>query len=419
MNLSTFQVVLLIFFGVMIIVGVLIFSGIIPIGNDNNNNILSGKVVLWGVLSIAQMNPVIDYLQNVNKDLTVSYVVQPEANLENNLVEAIAAGRGPDLVIFPHDLILKHKDKLSPWSYDSLSARQFQDTFADGASLYLDEKGAVALPLYVDPIVMYFNRETLSTAGIASSPSNWDELLLQVPKLTVRGSSVGSITRAGVALGGFQNVNHFKEIILSLLNQGGSDPLQMKDSGGQSAISFYTRFSNPTDTAFSWNTALPNSLDLFSSSDASIYFGLGSDLGKIKQKNPHLNFDVAVIPQIKENIRHSTFGRFYAVAVAKGATNSRGAFAVASLMAGRDVAGILSKSVGAPPTRRDLLSNPPSDPNLDVLYRSALIAHGWLDPDPGATSLIFGKMVESITSGRATVQNATSKASSDIGLLIK
>ena len=58
-----------------------------------------------------------------------------------------------------------------------ISERDFKNTYIEEGELYLAANGILGLPITVDPMVMYWNRDIFSSAAIAAPPSYWDEFL--------------------------------------------------------------------------------------------------------------------------------------------------------------------------------------------------------------------------------------------------
>lgn len=67
-----------------------------------------------------------------------------------------------------------------------------------------------------------------------------------------------------------------------------------------------------------------------------------------------------------------------------------------------------------PPVRRDLLADRPSDAYRVVFYDSALISHSWIDPNPTASANTFKDMIESVTGGKKSVNEAINEADREL-----
>jgi len=283
---------------------------------------------------------------------------------------------------------------------------------------------------------MYWNRDMFSSVGISTPPSSWDEFYVIAPRVTVRGKE-SDIIRSSVSFGEFRNVVHAKDIISLLIMQAGN-PIVTQDelsksgygtvlsgklnydiSPAESALRFYTEFSNPAKTSYSWNRSLPSSLDMFIAGDLAVYFGYASELFEISRKNPHLNFDVAEVPQTKDSLRKTTFGRMRGLAILRSSKNITASFQTAILLSDNKFVSVLSNELKLPPVRRNLLAQKPTDAYLSLFYDSALISRAWIDPSPNDTESIFRNMVERVVSGSSSVGESVTTANREMEKLFK
>ena len=428
--MSNFQTILLGIFIFFMVIGVAIFATL----KGSSNNEQAG-IVLWGTVSSDAFNQFITKLNfNLEPQLKVTYVEKRPDTFDQEYIEALAKGGGPDAILLAQDLILRHRDTLIPVSYATFPERDFRDTFIAEGELYLTPAGILAFPFSVDPLVMYWNRDMFTNAGIATYPRTWTDIGTLTSVLTTR-DVASNVRTSAVALGEFRNVGHAKEILSALILQAGN-PITVFDAQGsvdnvfadrlgfataptENALAFYTKFSNPTDQLYSWNRALPNSKTFFLSGNLATYFGFASELSDIRVKNPNLNFDVAVLPQALSGKNRATFGNMLGLAIAKSSQNPSNTLAVISGLFNKNANAIWSESTKLPPVRRDLLLTRPQDPYLSVFYDSALISKAWLDPKPEATDTIFRDMVESVTSGRSRAGEAVSTAGIQIDNLLQ
>ncbi len=426
-KISNFQLILRIIFGVFIVIAVLIFSGILPGFQKKSQNGIGGDVLMWGTLPESLVNPIIFLLNSeYNGEFKLLYEEKRPEKFESDLLEALASGSGPDMFILPHDLILRHSDKVVSISKELVSERDFKNTFVEQGELYILKGDIIALPLFVNPLVMYWNRDLFSSANIANPPVFWDQFLTKVPLLT-NSDVTKKVTQSAVSFGEFSNVLNAKDIISMLILQTGNSITRFDDSGAiepiltkrsektislpvESVLRFYTEFSNPIKPTYSWNRSLPNSKNMFISEELAMYFGYASEMTDIKIKNPHLNFDVTVVPQIRDTKKRITYGRMGAVAITKNSTNQLTALQVALILSSKDFARNISDSLGIPPARRDLLMEKQTDAFDAVFYESALLSRAWLDPNPKETYNIFKNMIESVTSGRFKISEAVMSA---------
>ncbi|MCR4311212.1 MAG: hypothetical protein NUV54_01425, partial [Candidatus Taylorbacteria bacterium] len=184
------------------------------------------------------------------------------------------------------------------------------------------------------------------------------------------------------------------------------------------AINFYTDFANPVKPDYSWNRALPTSLNMFLAGDLAFYFGFASESGMIRVKNPNLNFDLTYFPQPKGDATFATYGRMWGLGVLRSSRNQTDAVSDAIELTSANVLSTWSQVTSLPPVRRDLLSVDPTDPYQSIFYDSAVRSRGWLDPNPFKSSPVFERMIESITSGASSASEALEGASRDLNALL-
>ncbi len=431
--MSNFQIVVVGVFMAFIVIAVLMFTGVLP-GFGSSKSNFGGEIVMWGTTQEDVMSSLVADFNSKNKDLFVlKYKSVPTNIFENNLIEALASGTGPDLFFLSQDMILKNKDKVFTIPYKTIPERDFKNSFVEEGELYLDNDGILALPFLIDPMVMYWNRDMLSSSGIAREPVFWDEFFTLAPILTSV-DNVKNIKKSLVALGVFSNITNVKDILSMLIIQSGDNIVENDKEGklevvlgnkynssgipAESALRFFTEFSNSAKPFYSWNGSLPQSKDMFISGDLAFYFGYSSELSDIITKNSHLNFAVSPVPQIRGNDKKITFGKMQGIAIAKNSKKQNTAFKVAYALSSSDFLSKFAKITNLPPVRRGMLSQKQTDQYKSVFYNSAIMSKGWLDPNPNMTYNIFKDMVDNVSSGRNRISDVVDRASSEIDRLI-
>lgn len=430
---SNFQTIILAIFLAFFVFAVLIFSGFLPIGKKGPSQKLVGNVTIWGTVPAIEFAKAIEDVNTKNPDLIVKYSQKDINTYSDTIVQAIASGTGPDLFMLPDDLILKETKFITPIAYTSYPEKTFRDTFIDGAEVYLGDKGILALPITVDPLVLYYNKDLLSNNGISQPPTYWDELLDLNSKLT-KSTADGTIAQSMIALGSYDNILHAKDIVSLLMIQNGN-PIVKKESEklvsvlgeqqvgqnklqSESVIEFYTQFANPTSSSYSWNRGLINSKNYFTGGSSALYIGRGSELFNIQSVNPNLSFDVATVLQTKGTNTRRTFASMNALAVSKSAKDVVLATSTAILFTDPEISKTIATSFSLPPARRDLLAQRPTDPYLTIFYNSAISGRTWLDPDTKKTDTIFRDMIQNVLSNKLDITDAINKAQAELGLLL-
>lgn len=430
-----FQIGVLIFFGLFVFVGVLIFSGAIKTPQKaSTTQTLSGTITIWGTVPKKNLSTSLNFLNNQNKSLEIVYQEKDPRTYEDDLLNAFAFGGVPDLFLLSQDLIATYEDKLVKIPFTFFPERTYDDTYIRAAEVFKKEDGFLGFPIFSDPLIMYYNQDLLETAGFTSPPKYWKDLFEYVPKLTKKNEAFQILT-SGVALGEFSNVKNAKEIFLAM-NLQLNNPIVAYDMSTKKYVSvlanssnvsnrpaiqslnFFNDFSNPVKNIYSWNKSKPNSLNAFIAGDLAIYFGLASEIKNIQQKNPNLNFDVTIIPQVEELNNVITYADVYALAIPKNSVNAQTALSIASNLAnGTNTSAIVGIS-GFAPMRRDLIAVPQSNKLTSVYFNTALNARSWIDLKDSETTKIFTQMAESVTSGLASVDDSVSAANNELKRLI-
>jgi len=428
-NTSTFQIVVMIIFAVFAMVGVGFFAT-----QKSNTDGGGGPVSIWGTLESRTMGALIGSVLGSDGVKNVSYRYFPEDSFDTSLMEALSEGRGPDIIMLSTDRILRHREKIVTIPFESMSERSYIDAFVDGASVFRMNNGYIGLPMLVDPIVMYWNKSIFINEGILKPPAYWDEFNSLATKLTKKDQAL-NIDSSFVAFGEFANVDHAKDILSMLMLQAGSPIVTINNEGkplnyltyqdknrlipADTALRFYTEFADSSKSIYSWNRSLPSSLKAFLAGDLAIYFGYASEVTSIRKSNPNLNFDVAVVPQIRDSIEKSTYGKFTALSLLSSSKNRAGAFSVLTALTTNNALKFLVENTSFPPVGKILLSQTPTDPYMSIFYSSAIISKSWLDPNSKKTDKIFSDMVSDVTSGRLRINESIKKAYDILDVTLK
>lgn len=428
---NKFKMIVMGVFGFFIIAGLLAFS-MFRSTNTANSQV---NVSIWGTVSKTVFdNFVSKYEQDKNLQFKLTYTEKDISTIDSDLVEAIATGKGPDAILIPQEFMSRYLDKIT--FITSVTQRTFLDTYIQEAGIYIQQSGIFAIPFFVDPLVMYWNKDMFASAAVAAPPATWSEFPLLAGKFTTIDQN-GNITRSAASFGEYANIDNAKALISTLIMQAGSPIASYDDSTGSfisslyqksadnslipavSALTFFTDYSNPKKSVYSWNSSLPSSKNFFISGNLATYFGFASEAADIANKNPNLNFDVAMMPQTLNATAKTTFGELYGFAFLKSSPNTVAAFNLISMLTNADgVSEFLQLNEGAP-ARKDLIAAGTPDPQKAVFYDSALIAKGWVDPSIDGTNAIFKSMVSDITTGSLSVDDSVQKADTKLNILFQ
>lgn len=424
--MKNFQVISIIVFIALAILGLLVFSGTIPLGGSNSAG-GQGTVVLWGTTSSSVMAPLLEEFNLVNTTFVVKYEQKSADTLDQDLLEALASGVGPDLIFLPDNLAFRYQNKLFTIPHSSYPLSSFKANFAGAGEVFLTSGGILAFPISVDPLVMYYNRSILDANQIIYPPAFWDDLVKLVPTLTKK-DETNKITKSTVALGHYANITNAKDILATIFmqiknpivtEQNGTFFSSLGDSRLGPLLKFYTDFADPNNSVYSWNRSFPSSSDAFSRENSAFYFGFASELRSLVNKNPNQNLAVTSFPQIRDSNLKLTGARVTGLAILSSSKNFNTAFVAASLLSTGSFASRFSAIQGVAPARRDLLAIQRTDGYSPIFYNSALYAKSWLDPSPKNTDDIFRNMIDAVLSSSLPASGAVADANNKLNILLQ
>lgn len=409
---------------------VFIFLGVIPGLREVN---FSTNIVIWGTYPKNSLQGVFAAWREEHPMISLTYAEKSAASYRAQILEAIATGETPDIIMMPDSLLHTMQNKLSPVPAITMTEREYKETFATITNIFLQNGKFYGIPFAIDPLVLYWNRDFFASETIALPPATWDEFLVSARKLTRRAQD-GSIARSGAAMGIATNIPEAVDVVSLLALQGGIsiiDPVshavtmaetrttnQITTSPMETALRFYTDFSRREKTSYTWNHTFPKPTDAFAREDLAMFVGRASAFAALSQRSPHINIGVSPVPQYSQAPVKVGYGHVMAFVVPLLSQNQATAWRVAAFLADNAPASILANDTGLAPARRDLLGAGHSFPVFSVFYEEALRARAWYDPDPALSSPILTNMIESVAAGR-DARAAVAEASARLDNLLK
>ena len=431
---TLFQYALLGIFGVLGVAGLIFFATFTSRPSDTG--VVIQPMVIWGPpLGTGDYQGKLREMSDKNELFgKITYVERNPVTFYKDVMEAIATGKAPDIIVVDQTLLLQMRNKLQPISYTTMSLSTFRSMFVEGGEVFALSDGIYAFPFLVDPLVLYWNRDLFTNAAVAQVPETWDSVVELVPKLRKVGTG-GDLSQGAIAFGQYDNVFHAKDILSALLLQSGVR-VSYFDEGGNiradltndvtenaipdRALQFFVDFANPGLTAvYGWNKTFDRSREAFAANRVAMYVGPISDVQALKDMNPNLNFDVVQLPQSRRT-NQVTFGTFYGLAVLKGTTNPYAAHAV-QVLSGADAAPVWGEVSGLMTVLRSALKSDPRNAFSDTSVRSAIIARAWLEPgSKSETDAIFQHMVNDLISSRETsAKNVLDRSQAELNTLLQ
>lgn len=306
-------VILTVIVGILLLISLLNRGGDNPPddNDDNDNNDNNSAVVLeyWGLWEPEDvMQPLIDEYQDENSNVTIKYTQKSFTQYEQNTYTRLEQGStegtpAPDIFRMNNTWLPKFQQYLSPVPEAVYTASEYrQDFYPTATSDFTGtDQRLYAIPLEIDGLSLFYNKELLALAGESEPPSDWDSIIEFAKTLTKKDGS-GKITQAGLAMGSADNVTHSADILSLLMLQNGAEinqnfntEVDIDSDRSVSAMNFYVDFINEHQT---WSTDLPSDLEMFYSGTLAMYLAPSWRAFDILNANPRLEFGIAPTPII-------------------------------------------------------------------------------------------------------------------------
>lgn len=399
---------------------------------------------------------------------SITYRKMSVETYKEDLIDALAAGNGPDIFMMRNAWRGGFEDKIVPAPEYMMTEREYRDAMVDVvASDFIGKDGKIyGVPLSADSLALYYNKDLFNAAGIAKPPTTWDELVEDARRLTSV-DRFGNVAQAGAALGTTYNINRSTDILTVLMMQLGSalsnaqGRSEFSDAAGRKALDFYAQFAQAGTSTYTWNRNLHYSIDAFDEGTLGMMLNYSWQYPTIKQKNAKLNFAVAPLPQFS-GMPPINLGNYWGFGVSenkeyKAPTTGQNAKAPVDTtkqntlriheswqllkfltfphpnktitlqngLAGTtkdfpltfDPAEKYLKKTGKPAARRDLVETQRNDVVLAPFALGNLIAKNWYQGNPEAVEGIFAEMIDDVNKNANNSSNALNTAVNRVNLL--
>jgi multiple sugar transport system substrate-binding protein len=429
------------------------------VGLGCRNNVTPKPITLeyWRVFDNSDaLDEVISAYRATHPHVTINVKKFRFEEYEQEILEALAEDRGPDIFSIHNTWIGKYESKIEPLppttttieqslqsgvtkkvvseevTKKSLTTNDVSRGFVDVVAkdvIRNDSSGSPriwGLPLGVDTLVMFYNRDILNRADIATAPDNWNDFLQDVSKIT-RLDNAGNIIVGGAALGTADNIIRFSDILSVLMMQNGAIMTNAANQAtfhlipntftsrsfvpGIEALRFYTDFAQPTKNAYSWNNDMPDSLEAFMQERVAFFFGYSYHIPLLRTQAPGLRWEVAEIPQADAQNNKINFANYWVETVSKKSQNSEEAWNFLQFASSsRQVPKYLTKT-GKPTALRSLVEEQKNDPVMAPFANQLLTAQSWYrGNDAPAAEAALQDMVNAVLLG----ENEVSKIVNDV-----
>lgn len=287
-----------------ILLGIVIFSGIALFVYNAilpkffPAKINQAKLVYWGLQEDASIiSPIIADFEKEHPNIKVEYVKQDIEQYMDKLVTRSNNGNGPDIFRFHNTWTSQLLNLLLPIPSGIISKDDFSKNYYPVVRSDLIKNGAIyGLPLQIDTLNLYINRDLFQAAGL-KAPATWIDFGNMARQLTVKDEN-NNIKTSGAAMGTSNNITHAPDIISMLFAQNGVNLKDISSNlpAASDALNFYSSFALPQANV--WDDTLDQSIKMFASGSLAMYFGYSSDFFTIKSINPNLAFDIYPVPSL-------------------------------------------------------------------------------------------------------------------------
>jgi multiple sugar transport system substrate-binding protein len=421
------------------------------------------KLTVWSLFDDSDVfGKTIEAYIKANPNVTeINYRKLSPDTYQKELLAAMASGQGPDIFLIQNTWLPSFADKIVPATADFMTEQRYRSIFPDVAAADFVNQGKVyAVPLSIDSLGLYYNKDLFNQAGITSPPSNWNDFVSIANRLT-RTDMSGNIVQSGAAMGTIDNINRPTDILNLLMLQ--NKTIMLNDSmtqatfdqstgtasngngvyPGVEALNFYTQFAR-SGSSYTWNPNMHYSIDAFSEGTLGMMINYSWQIATIRSKSPKLNFAVAPVPQLSP-ASPVNFPNYWAFAVAKNKVSTAVVSGSAApiqipndtrvaeawnflkfltdkptVAAGQNPATVFDpaadylQATGKPAARKDLIEKQKSDVDLGVFAQGNLVDKDWKEVDANAIENIFANMVRQVNSGGASSTDAIKSAATQV-----
>lgn len=418
--------------GTIVLIFMLVFAGVIPgLQNKNNPTNISAEITLWtygenaGALSSA-----IAAFNEIYKNTTItSRNFEDAEKYERAVIDALAAGAGPDIFMVKNSKLPLMANKLTPVPPEKFSLLRLRNLFPKVVEQDFAPQGKIyALPLSIDTLALIYNREFLDQNGV-TVPKTWKEFEDAVKKLTEYGAGK-RILRAGAAIGGSKkSIPNAADILSLLMLQSGTEMVTYEGQSarasfntpeGKEALEFYIQFANAQNETYTWNDTFPDAAEAMNRGEVAMIFDYAENIARIREQNPFFDIAIAPVPQPEKAVIKIAYPSYWGFAVSRQSRVPNLAWDfIITITTDERIAYEYAANSGKPPAMRRVIGWYAEDPNLSVFARQALIARSWPQADADAISDIFSRMIELAVGNPAAVESALTQAEIEVTNLMR
>lgn len=373
-------------------------------------------------------------LANRNLDVRINYEQLDKYNYQTILLDRQLNKKSPNIFMIFNSWLPRYQQRVVEMPESYMTMDQFDRHFPEVAKNDLTLDGKIySLPMYIDTLGLYYNRDILYNSGYATPPATWKQFAEYVEKLT-KEKGDGTFERMGAAIGGSDIVNRSQDIVMLMVMQNNvnaeksRNPISFRTPEAQRAVKFYTDFADPSNRVYTWNyDDRTYSIDAFTQGRAAMSINYSYEIANLDSKTGGtLKYATAPIPQQYED-RKINYASYWAPVVAKDAdcvkesgvtvSCSDIAWDFVSFAAQAQNARFYLEATGRPAANLILASEQAgeTESKLAPFASQVFTARSWSNPYNENTDTSLLKMIDSIiTTDKAKKQELTKAMSTAV-----
>lgn len=425
----------------------------------SNTSTAPQTFVIWGFDDEDVWKPYIGEVQTqFLKGYDIKYVKKTlNDSYENDSLNSIMSGQGPDLWVIPSDWVYRHKDKLAPLP-DALAKElkiNIDQQYVPAVKTSVSFDGKIyGLTPTLETLLIYYNPKLFQAAAddyiighpnaseeeksaalklLGSPPITWTDFVECVKLLNKKNGN--DIIRSGVAMGTSNNIKVSSDLLSLLMMQRGAKmvsdnvdmatfnlPDQKNELSGKNALDFYASFANPNSPQYSWNSSMPSDIESFVQGKTAMIFAYPAIENYFAQLFPNFkDFQGFNMPQIGENNESVIdYGKFNAMVTPKLSPNTNLAWQFINYMS-NPVANSYSNTTRiAQSVKRTDLKPSLRDRGGSALGDQTQTAQGWIKGRyPLNTDNALRSAIDSVNTGNQDSKTAIDTAANTITNLLR
>lgn len=414
MNFTRQQTVIIGFAGFVVLVFALIMTGILPgrPTTEERPDLVKGTLTVWGIFdSPDEYNDAKNAFNAKYQNVTVSFRnFNDLTDYEFALLEAFSVNRGPDIFMIPNGSTDKYVNKISPLPKSMMSLLSLRTLFPEVVEANFVRNGEIyGLPVSIDTLALIYNKDIFNQAAIITPPATWADVESLIPVLRKTDAN-GNLQTAAIALGANSNINNAPNILELLLLQNDELKSNAPLRNGSGSLSYFTRFSNSSDSLYTWNSGMPYSTDAFIQGRVAMVIDYGRALKELKERNPRMNIRASLVPGKNANKTVSyTNMQGYGVSLRSQKPSLAWEF-ITNMTTNPEVTESYFIKTGYPPALNQTIQAHINDPEWSVFARQALVASSWNKIDVPAVDVILSEAIQTVLNRELNASDALRSA---------